>query len=239
MHDLTRLKETSRVENHTTQSSTALEIPFFGFSLRLIPQPATGHFYVVMHEVIRDIGLAWPPQHRKLTTSAAYEKYLAYIPISAGAQEQKVLCLDLRRFEHWLESISVRRVRDPARLERLRLYQTHAYRMIETKLCAHSQPDASHPHEIPALRAELAQLRLMREELIQLRRFSRRHLPAPKQKQLPAASPSRKNREEELAKLADARHRAWLSRRAAERDRTQALWEEELKQSLTEYQFRP
>lgn len=100
---------------------TAL-IPIDFHSDRIFLIEEDGEPFVPMKPICDALGLAWQPQHRKLTSGDRPWGYHHMVIPSAGG-EQEMGCIPIRKLPAWLFSISPSRVKPELR-EKLIAYQT-------------------------------------------------------------------------------------------------------------------
>lgn len=94
-------------------------VPFKGESIMLIEDD--GEPFVAIKPICERLGLAWQPQHRRLTADPTrWGITIRTIPSAGGAQE--TTCLPARKLFGWLASISPAKVRPEAR-DALETYQ--------------------------------------------------------------------------------------------------------------------
>lgn len=87
-------------------------VPFHGHDLQLVDHG--GEPFVVMRPLVAGLGLAWPPQFRKLQDNAGRWGVINLITPSAGGS-QASLCMPLRKLPAYLFSIEPHKVRDTVR----------------------------------------------------------------------------------------------------------------------------
>ncbi len=83
-----------------------LNVNFLGSEIVVID--CDGEPYVAMRTVVDGMGLAWQPQHRKLTSDQRWGVIKMMMPTNGDAQE--VCCIPLRKLFGWLMSISANKV---------------------------------------------------------------------------------------------------------------------------------
>ncbi len=103
-----------------------ISVPFHGDTITVIDAPS-GEF-VVVKPICERFGLAWQPQHRKLTTNPRWGVTNMVIPSPGGMQE--MTCIPASKVFGWLANITVSRVKPELR-ERLALYQDEADAVLD------------------------------------------------------------------------------------------------------------
>jgi len=103
------------MKSHQLQS-----IPFHTDTVYLVEHD--GQPYTPVKPICENIGVAWQPQHAKLSEES--ERWSCHIIVTTGAdgKKYKMLCLPLFRINSWLLSISAAKVKPEVR-EQLIRYQ--------------------------------------------------------------------------------------------------------------------
>lgn len=105
---------------------TVISVPFHGDSITAIDAPEGA--FVAVKPICERFGLAWQPQHRKLTENPRWGITIMVIPSAGGAQE--MTCIPVSKVFGWLGTIAVNRVK-PELKERLALYQAEADTVLD------------------------------------------------------------------------------------------------------------
>lgn len=94
-------------------------VPFHGDMVVLVGQD--NEPYVAMKPIVSNMGLAWQPQHAKLTANKERWGVTIIVTPSIGGQ-QEAICLPLRKLASWLMTVSPNRVAPELR-EKIIRYQ--------------------------------------------------------------------------------------------------------------------
>ncbi len=113
-------------------SMSMIPVPFRGDTILCVEQD--GRQFVAVKPICESFGLAWQPQHRKLTE--AQERWgvtIMMIPSAGGPQE--TVCVPRQRIWGWLNSIHPAKVKPEVR-ERLVEYQRHCDEVLDAHFMA-------------------------------------------------------------------------------------------------------
>lgn len=85
-----------------------------------------GQPYVAMRRVVENLGLGWGSQRHKLASAAA--KYMCddIVTRDAAGRLQEMTAMPLSRLPLWLASVNPNKVPDPAKREKIELYQAES-----------------------------------------------------------------------------------------------------------------
>ena len=103
-----------------------ISVPFHGDTITAVDAPQGE--YVAVKPICERFGLAWQPQHRKLTENPRWGIINMVIPSAGG--EQETTCIPVSKMFGWLSTISVNRVKPELR-DRLALYQDEADTVLD------------------------------------------------------------------------------------------------------------
>ncbi len=83
-------------------------ISFHQDTIFLIDQD--GNAQVPLRPICENIGLAWQPQHAKLTDSESRWTVQRIVTVAADGKQREMICLPLRKLNGWLMSIAPKKV---------------------------------------------------------------------------------------------------------------------------------
>lgn len=98
-----------------------ITVPFHGAELYVIEHESQP--YAPMRVIVEGMGLAWQPQHRKLTETRFNATITELVTVAQDGKQRKAICLPLRKLPGWLMSIEPGKVKDLAVRERVIQYQ--------------------------------------------------------------------------------------------------------------------
>ena len=156
-------------------------VDFHGQALVVLDR--AGQPYVAMKPVVEGMGLAWQPQHRKLTEDGARWGITMMVMPSQGG-EQLAVCLPLRKLGAWLMTLQTSRM-EGAIAERVLLYQNEcdealwAYWTDGVAVNPRAEPKSpaelllesvqqlvDHEHRMKAIEVEQAKAKAVQQELV-------------------------------------------------------------------------
>lgn len=106
------------IVRHNAPSDNSPAIIHVSFSDRTIPScqdKRTGKVFVLMREVVKDIGLSWSSQRSKLANSKLFKDFTRCVDIETPGGVQQVIGLDLDMYPAWLAGINSEKVRPDLR----------------------------------------------------------------------------------------------------------------------------
>ncbi|WP_434663421.1 phage antirepressor N-terminal domain-containing protein [Paraburkholderia sp. A3BS-1L] len=109
-------------DSSTSLAARQVKVPFHGAELYVVEH--NGQPYVPMKPVVEGMGLAWQPQHRKLTESRFQSTITELVMVAQDGKQRKVVCMALRKLPGWLMSIEPGKVKDIDVRERVLRFQS-------------------------------------------------------------------------------------------------------------------
>lgn len=132
-----------------------MSVPFQGDTLFLVEH--NGEPYAPVKPYCENLGLAWQPQAQKLQSHSRRWSITILVIVAADGKRREMLCLPLRKFPAWLNSIDVRKTKPELRAK-LERYQEECDEVLWRYWNdgrAENPRTAADPAELADLRAEL------------------------------------------------------------------------------------
>lgn len=109
---------------HDSKSTALVAIDFHNDKLVTFSHEGTP--YVAMRRVVENIGLAWQPQHRKLTDEGERFSCHHMVTHDTAGRQQEMLAMPVSKLPLWLATVNPNKITDPAKKAKVELYQAES-----------------------------------------------------------------------------------------------------------------